>query len=162
MKIDEILDQLDELLDKAWALPLSGGRCVVDADRVRDLIEDLRYNIPDEVNEAKALVADRALILSEAKKESEMMLQKAQEQAKKLVAQQEIVRQAQAKCADMLGQAKAKSAEMRSASQEFSDAVLRQVEDVLKQNGEAMSGVLNNSLNEIRTTRQALRNTSRR
>lgn len=162
MKIDEILDQLDELLDKAWTLPLSGGRCVVDADRVRDLIEDLRYHIPDEVNEAKAIVADRAHILSDAKKESEMMVQKAQEQAKKLVAQQEIVRQAQAKCADMLGQAKAKSAEMRSASQEFSDAVLRQVEDVLKQHGEAMSGVLNNSLSEIRTTRQALRNTPRR
>ena len=32
MNIDEILDVIDELLDRSWSLPLSGGRCVVDAD----------------------------------------------------------------------------------------------------------------------------------
>ena len=42
MNIDEILDVIDELLDRAWSLPLSGGRCVVDADKVRDLIDDIR------------------------------------------------------------------------------------------------------------------------
>lgn len=161
MKIDEILDQLDELLDKSWSLPLSGGRCVVDAEKVRELIDGLRYNIPEEVREAKAIVADRSLILSEAKKESEIMIRKAEERAKQLIAQQEIVRQAQAKCADMLGQAKTKSSEMRSAAQEFSDAVLRQVEDAIKQNGEILASTLNASLNEIRTTRQALKGTKR-
>ena len=35
MSIEEILDQLDELIDRAWSLPLTGGRCVVDADKVR-------------------------------------------------------------------------------------------------------------------------------
>lgn len=28
MNIEEILDMLDELLDKSWSLPLSGGRSV--------------------------------------------------------------------------------------------------------------------------------------
>ena len=46
MNIEEILDTLDELLDKSWGLPLSGGRCVVDAERVRELLDDIRLNMP--------------------------------------------------------------------------------------------------------------------
>ena len=29
MNIDDILDAMDEMLDRAWNLPLTGGRCVV-------------------------------------------------------------------------------------------------------------------------------------
>ena len=68
MNIDEILDVIDELLDRAWSLPLSGGRCVVDADKVRDLIDDIRLNIPGEIKQAKAIVSDRAEIIDGAKK----------------------------------------------------------------------------------------------
>ena len=57
MNIDEILDVIDELLDRSWSLPLSGGRCVVDADKVRDLIDDIRLNIPAEIKQAKAITA---------------------------------------------------------------------------------------------------------
>ena len=42
MPIEEILDQLDELIDRSWSLPLTGGRCVVDADKVRELLDDVR------------------------------------------------------------------------------------------------------------------------
>ena len=46
MNIDDILDAMDEMLDRAWNLPLTGGRCVVDAEKVRDLIDDIRLNMP--------------------------------------------------------------------------------------------------------------------
>ena len=49
MNIDEILDMLDELLDRAWNLPLSGGRCVIDAEKVREMVDDIRLNLPDEI-----------------------------------------------------------------------------------------------------------------
>ena len=57
MNIEEILDLLDELLDRSWNLPLSGGRCVVDAEKVRDLLDDVRLNMPTEIKQAKAIVA---------------------------------------------------------------------------------------------------------
>ena len=31
--IESILNDIDELLEDSWSLPLSGGRCVVDAER---------------------------------------------------------------------------------------------------------------------------------
>ena len=71
MNIEEILDLLDELLDRSWNLPLSGGRCVVDAEKVRDLLDDVRLNMPTEIKQAKAIVADRTEILAVARKEAE-------------------------------------------------------------------------------------------
>ena len=56
MNIEEILDMLDELLDKSWSLPLSGGRSVVDDEKIRELLDDVRLNLPSEIKQAKAIV----------------------------------------------------------------------------------------------------------
>ena len=84
MNIEEILDTLDELLDKSWGLPLSGGRCVVDAERVRELLDDIRLNMPTEIRQAKAIVADRAEIIAIAKREAETVIHRAEERAKSI------------------------------------------------------------------------------
>lgn len=150
MNIDDVLDALDELLDKSWSLPLSGGRCVVDADKVRDLIDDIRINMPTEIKQAQAIVSDRNEIMGVAKREAESIIRKAEERAKTLVANQEIAKAAQTKAADILTQTQVKSREMRSAAQEFSDDILRTTEETLAK-----------ALTDLRSTRQALRSNSR-
>ena len=150
MNIEDILDGLDELLDRAWSLPLSGGRCVVDAEKVRDLIDDIRLNLPTEIKQAKAIVNDRSEIISIAKRESETIVRKAEERARALIAQEEVVKQAQTRAAEITQQAQQKAREMRTAAQEFSDGMLKQAEEALFK-----------SINEIKSTRQALRAASR-
>ena len=148
MNVDEILNAIDEMLDNSWSLPMSGGRSVVDAEKIRDLIDDIRANLPGELRQSRAIVADRSDILATAKKESEGLIRKAEDRARALVAQEEIVRQAQAKAADILSQTQVKSREVRQASQDFTDNVLRTTEESLIK-----------SLQEVRATRQALRTT---
>ena len=147
MNIDEILDVVDELLDRAWSLPLSGGRCVVDAEKVRDLIDDVRLNLPGEIKQARAIVSDRAEIIDSAKKEAEQLVRKAEDRARSLVAHEEIVKVAQAKASEIVSQAQMKSREIRQAAQEFSDNCLQRTEEVLVK-----------SLTEVKATRQAFRN----
>lgn len=150
MNIDDVLDVMDELLDKSWSLPLSGGRCVVDADRVRDLIDDIRINLPTEIKQAQAIVSDRAEILATAKREAENIIRKAEERAKALVVQEEITKSAQTKAADILSQTQIKSREMRSAASQFSDDILRTTEETVSK-----------ALTDLRATRQALRNSAK-
>ncbi len=146
MNIEEILDTLDDMLDKAWSLPLSGGRCVVDADKVRDLIDDIRLNMPSEIKQAKAVVSDRGDIITTARREAEAIVRKAEERARALIAQEEVVRQAQERAAEIMAQAQTKSREMRQAAYDFSDNMLRQTEETLAQ-----------SLSHVKSTRSALR-----
>ena len=146
MNINEVLDMLDELLDQSWALPLSGGRCVVDAEKVRDLIDDIRINMPTEITQAKAIVCDRGDILESAKREGEEILRKAEARAKALIAQEEIIKHSQAKASEILSQTQMQSREMRAAAQSFSDDILRVTEESMIK-----------ALGEIKATRQALR-----
>ena len=103
--IESILNDIDELLEDSWSLPLSGGRCVVDAEKVRDLIDSIRMNMPAEIKQARAVVADRNQILSLAKGEAEALIRKAEERAKQLLEQESIVRQANAKAMALLNDA---------------------------------------------------------
>ena len=64
MNIDEILNMIDDMLEEAWSLPFSGGRCVVDAQKVKECVEDIRLNLPGEIKQAKMIVADRNDIIN--------------------------------------------------------------------------------------------------
>ena len=143
--IESILNDIDELLEDSWSLPLSGGRCVVDAEKVRDLIDSIRMNMPAEIKQARAVVADRNQILSLAKGEAEALIRKAEERAKQLLEQESIVRQANAKAMALLTDASTRSREMKQASYEFAENILRTSQEVVAK-----------SLGNITTTRQAL------
>lgn len=66
MTIDEILEMMDELLDKAVTVPFSNKKSMVDTDKLREYIDNIRYNLPSEIRKAKEMVADRSEIISEA------------------------------------------------------------------------------------------------
>ena len=123
----------------------------MDADKVRDLIDDIRLSIPGEIKQAKAIVSDRAEIIDGAKKEAEQIVRKAEDRARALIAQQEVTKAAQAKASEILSQAQIKAREIRQAAQEFSDNCMLKTEEVLVK-----------SLTEIKATRQAFRNATSR
>lgn len=147
MNVNEILDIIDDMLDKAWSLPLSGGKCVVDIERFRDLIGDVRVSLPGEIKQAKMIVADRSIILNDAKKEAETIIKNAEVRAKKLVAQEPIIKSAQEKANEMISQAHTQSKEIRKATEEFVDQTLTQVEKTLVK-----------SLSSVKESKQMLRN----
>ena len=146
MSIEEILDQLDELIDRSWSLPLTGGRCVVDADKVRELLDDVRLNMPTEIRQAQSIVADRTEIINNAKKEAETIIARAEKRAAALVDQEEIVRQSKNKAAEIAQQAQQQSREMRQSAKEFVDNILKNTEESLAA-----------SMNEVKNTRAAFR-----
>ena len=79
MNIDELLDVMDETLEEAVNLPFTGGKRMVDVEKVRDIIDDIRLNMPAEIRQAKAIVQDRADIVESAKKEAEAIVKRAED-----------------------------------------------------------------------------------
>jgi len=144
MNVEELLDQLDEVIDKG--LGLGSRRCIVDAEKIRILIDDIRLNMPQEIKQARSIVSDRADIITTAKREAEGIIHQAEEKAKTLVAQEEITRQAQARAADIIAQSQQKSREMRKAAQEFVDDIMRRADEGFTMN-----------LSEVRKVRASLK-----
>ncbi|MEG1887769.1 MAG: ATPase, partial [Oscillospiraceae bacterium] len=66
--MDDLLEQLDEALDGGMKFP--GKRTVIDAEKFRAIVDDMRMTMPTEIKQAKGIVADRADIITSAKREA--------------------------------------------------------------------------------------------
>ncbi|NLJ16626.1 MAG: ATP synthase F0 subunit B [Clostridiales bacterium] len=146
MNVDEILDMIDELLEKAVAFPLTGGKSLIDIDKLNELVSEIRLNMPTEIKQAKNLVNDRKVIISDAKAEAETIIRKAEERAKLLISKEEIVRQAQDRATDIIATAQSRAKEIRTATNEYVDGMLGRAEELLTKN-----------LVDVKKTRAALR-----
>lgn len=107
MSIDEILEEMDELLDKASSMPFVAHKKVIDGERMRELINDVRLNMPHELKEAKKIEFDCQRILNEAKLNAESIIRKAEERAAQIVSREAIMMEAKKKAMDMLTKAQA-------------------------------------------------------
>jgi len=148
--IEDLIDEMYDVLDKGWKMPLSSGKVLVDSEEIRAILDDIRDVFPEEINQAKTIVAEHSQIINEAKREADNILRAAEEQVKTMVSQEEVVRQAQQKANEMLAQAQAQFKEMRKASNDY-------VEDLMRRTDEAIS----ESLTELRKTRQNIKNSQR-
>ncbi len=117
MSIDEILEEMDELLDKASSMPFVAHKKVIDGERMRELINDVRLHMPHELKEAKKIEFDCQRILNEAKITAESIIRKAEERAAQIVSREAIVAEARRKAVDMItkAQAAAKSLQQNAA-----------------------------------------------
>lgn len=131
--IDDILEQLDDMLDAAWAMPLSGGKVVVDGDKVRELLDSVRANLPSEFRQARAIVNDRTEIINTAKKEAEDIIRNAEERRNQILSHEEIVVQAQERANEIHAQTQKRARDMRRTAQEYAEEVLRRTEENLTQ-----------------------------
>ncbi len=145
-RVEELINELQAIMEEAKAVPLTGGKSLVDTEQVMDILDEIRDSLPSEVRQAKNIVADRGQIITEAKKEAEAILRDAEERRKKLIERDEIVQGAHARANEIMNDVKAKTSDMRKAASDF-------VEDIMKKTDEAITS----QLTELRKTRQNIK-----
>ena len=143
MNIDEILEEMDELVNKSPVVPLTGHRILIDGENLRALIDDIRLNIPQEIQRANVVDAETEKIIREAEIKGESIIRTAEEKAKMLVANSEIVKQAKEKAIEVLTQAQSRSKDIKTAANTYVANILTQTEQYLIDN-----------LKEVRSTKQ--------
>ncbi len=144
--IEDLLDELDDVIERGWSIPMSGGKIFVDGEDARQILDDIRETIPKEIREARDLVVQREQILAEAQRDADTIIRVAEEKARNIINQDELVRQAQAKANDLIMQGQAKFKEMRKASNDY-------VDDIMRRADESVS----DTLAELRKTRQNIK-----
>ena len=150
MSIDETLEMMDEMLDKAVNVPLTNKKSLIDVEKMRELIEEIRLNMPKEIKQARDLVNDRNTILNDAKNEASAIVARAEQRAAALVSQQEIVRHATARANEINAAAQEQTKELRDMTNKYVDNMLTKIEELLQ-----------NDIIDIKKARSALKNTIR-
>ncbi len=129
--VTELLDELYTMVSNAWGVPLGNEKCVVERNKVLDLLDEIKAQLPAEVAEAERLVKARADFIANAKKEAENMRRAAEEHARRLVEEQTIVKASKARGNEILTAAENRSAAMRKAANEYADDAMRRTESAI-------------------------------
>ena len=155
MRVEELLLELQDMVNSAKAIPFSNDKkVIVSSERVYDIVDEIEDNLPNEIRQAKDVVADREQILAEARRNSDDIIRQAEERRKIMVSQSEIVKAAEAQAKDIINNAKKKAMEMQKAANDYIDDVMRKTEEFLT----AQTQELANQTQEVKKTRQSFKN----
>ena len=138
MKIEEILVAMEDLLDDAWNLPMSGGKRVVDTAELLELITDLRSSLPEEIRLSNEIIAKRDRIILQGREEADLTVQTARAKAEKLVSQEAVYREAQIQAQEIIAQAQINAKEMKNATVEYCDSILTRSAESLTKSAQAI------------------------
>ncbi len=127
-----LLDRLDQLIESAPEIPLT-GKSLINAEEVLDLLDKIRNSIPEQVKRAEWLSAERERLMQESEAEAERILAQAEEYVAKLVSESEIVRKAKEDAERILEAARAQAREIQMGADEYALSVLNSLEESLEQ-----------------------------
>ena len=131
MNVNELLDTIEDTLEESTSMPLSGGKRLVDVEKVRDYLDDIRANLPGELRQAQQIVNDRAQIVDTANAQAQAIVKKAEERARILVSDAEIVKAAQQRAAEITAAAQSESRTLRQTVTDYCDNMLKTTEEAM-------------------------------
>ena len=132
MSVFDVLDEMDDLLDNAKVFPLAAHKIVIDGDRFRELVNDIRLNMPKEMKRAQTIDYDCDRIMKEAQTNALSIIHGAEERAKALVAENTIVEEAKRRAHEILSKTKTKCEETKEATSSYVLTSLNATEAKLK------------------------------
>lgn len=86
-KIKSLLDEMESLLRNSKKSLVPGGGFVVDRDRLGNILDSLRRDMPAELEQARMIVREQKAIMLNAEREYNEKLQQAQDEAGRLKAE---------------------------------------------------------------------------
>ena len=141
MNVNELLDTIEDTLEESTSMPLSGGKRLVDVEKVRDYLDDIRANLPGELRQAQQIVNDRAQIVDTANAQAQSIVKKAEERARILVSDAEIVKAAQQRAAEITAAAQSESRTLRQTVTDYCDNMLKTTEEAMVENAAQVKNV---------------------
>lgn len=143
---EDIIGALYDLVQDARSMPLAADKCILERDRVLDMLDEIIAQLPGELKQSRAIVESRNELVSQARREAEVILSEAREKANQMVTKEAIYVEAKKRSEELALQTQTKINQLRKAGNEYMDESLRQTEEVISK-----------ALAEVRDTRMKFR-----
>ncbi len=173
-KIEQVIDEIEDFVEHCRYQPLSNTKIVVNKDELDDLLADLRRKVPDEIKNYQRMLSNKENIIADARAKADSIIADAQVQTTELISDHEIMQQAYERADEVVAAATSEAQEIldraaidadaiRMGAIEYTDSILREIEEILAsamETTQARSENLLHSLQgcyeEIRTNREEL------
>ena len=131
--IEDIIGALYDLVQDARSVPLAADKCILERDKVLDILDEIIAQMPGELKQSRTIVESRNELIGQARREAENVIRNAREEAERLGSQQAIYLEAKRQCMEMVEQTQAQLASLRQASTDYMVDALRQTEEAIAQ-----------------------------
>ena len=101
---------------------------MVNEDEMMELIDQVRFNMPDEIKQANWTVSEQQRIITEAHAEAARIMSRANERAEETAADHEVMRRAERHAAQVVKDAQAKSDQIIQEAEGYALEQLKQLE----------------------------------
>lgn len=132
MKVLELLDEIEEIIDTSSGFPLT-GKVLVDAEEILDIVREIRIELPDEIQQAQWIKDERQRILDEAKREYEAVLKDARTQAEALIENDDITVKAKVRADEIMRIAEDNVRNLKLSTFDYIDSILYNFQDKMDQ-----------------------------
>ena len=127
MTVLELLEEIEDIVDTAPGLPLT-GKIMIDSNELLEIVREIRLSLPDDVQQAKWVKEERQRILSEAETRAQTMVKNAEDKVRQMIDENEVTRQAVEQANQLVNDAQTRSMEIKMDCDQYADDVLADVE----------------------------------
>ena len=123
MKVLQLLEELEEIVQGASKVPLT-GKSLLDAEDLLEIIKEIRVELPEELQRAQWINDEKDRIITEAETERNSMLEEARAQSEAMVDRDEITNRARVKAEEIVSNADMQSRNLKMRTYEYIDNVM--------------------------------------
>lgn len=128
MEILQLVDQLEQVLNRGYRLPLSGSLVVSEEECMR-LIDQMRISVPSAIKESERMVAERDRILDQARAEAESIIEQARQHAREMVRQDVVTEEAQTEADRILAHSQDQAQKLVDRGRDEANALIMDAEE---------------------------------
>jgi vacuolar-type H+-ATPase subunit H len=128
----DYLDDIEEVLESSKSLPFT-NKISVEKERVLDILNEIRLNLPDDIRSAQRILGDHDRIVAEAERKSQGILEAAENEAKIRTNNHEIFRRASDQASETVEEAKKNARDLRLNAMDYADSMLKDAEEQVKE-----------------------------
>ena len=123
MAVHDTFDELVALVEGARSMPMSSS-CVVNRAEVLGLLDELRAQLPEEIDQAEEVLRRREAVVESGRDEAAQIVAEAHEERMRLVSQTEVYAQAQHEASRIRAEAEEETRRRRDETDAYVDGKL--------------------------------------
>lgn len=144
MDIQHLVDRLEDLIDEGRHMPFS-RYTMIDEETALEIIDQMRISIPEEIEKAARILAQRDRVLAQANEEAARVLQQARQKGQEMIDQDVSVQAAQNRAANVIEEARQEGERIKAEADAYVLAVLSKLEQNLIRN----LNTVRNGINQV-------------
>lgn len=147
-RVENLLEDLYQIIEEYKGGGLFSGKSF-DKDDAIDILEEIRNNLPKEINDAKKIIKNANKIKIDAEKDAIKIIKMAEEQAQMIVSEHNIIKLAETQAQMIKKEASEFYIATKTAAVDYADASMLKGEKSLKISLEELSNIFKEIENKI-------------